>query len=425
MTFAEWARTLWHKSKQFCQKLNLFPSVPPSTNEYDCRNERISTRVFIFFFILIMTILLFYTSFVNVTKTVNIKTPTLAQYSHLYATYPQTLTCPCTTISFNYGKFLHVEYSFHQVCSSIFVNENWTDYLVAFADNNLMLLEDFRWTGSHTFQALSVFCNVTNETISDNLVSFYSNQYVSAFVVSSELLQTQTTSLVDQFKSSIINRFLLSLSLIRSTNQANALFSALQTNLYLYLPHADEYVNQQATEYSDCDCIYLATCVKQSAIFNLSSNTIMFPVPGLYIGCYVVEALLQSTLECFYNQTCINQLQSYLVWSSPMNVTALDSSLPSQYFINSTIQDLVDNLMVEQWNSSLMYDSYYNACQPAQCSYTYVTKNNIIYIVTTLVGLVGGLITVLKLVVPRLVKLFVHYILRQRRVTRVMPIVQT
>jgi hypothetical protein len=108
-----------------------------------------------------------------------------------------------------------------------------------------------------------------------------------------------------------------------------------------------------------------------------------------------------------------------------MNVTALDSSLPSQYFINSTIEDLINHLMVEQWNSSLIYDSYYNECQPAQCSYTYVTTNDIIYIVTTLIGLVGGLITVLKLVVPRLVKLFVRYILRQRRVTRVMPFVQT
>jgi hypothetical protein len=423
MTFAERARSLWYKSKQFCQNLNLFPSVPPSTNEYDCRNERISTRVFIFFFILILTILLFYTSFVNVTKTVNIKTPTLAQYSNLYATYPQTLTCPCTTISINYGKFLHVEYSFHQVCSSMFVNENWTDYLATFADHKLMVVEDFRWTGTYTFQTLSVFCNVINETISDNLISFYSNQYISAFVISSELFQTQITSLVDQFKSSIINSFLLSLSTIRSTNQGNSLFSVLQTNYEF--GKSDGYVYGQANKYSGCQCAYSATCVEPSAIFNSSSEAIIFSVPGLYIGCFVIEALLQSTMECFYNQTCINQLQSYLNSSLPMNVTALDTSLPTQYFINSTIEELLDNLMVEQWNSSQLYDSYYNECQPAQCTYTYVTKNDIIYIVTTLVGLVGGLITVLELVVPRLVKLFVRYILRQRRVTRVVPIVQT
>jgi hypothetical protein len=425
MTFAELARTLWRKSKQFCQNLNLFPSVPPSTNEYDCRNERISTRLFISLFILILTILLFYTSFVNVTKTVNIKTPTLAQYSHLYATYPQTLICPCTTISINYEKFLRVEYSLHQVCSSIFVNENWTNYLSTFVDYDLMSLEDFRWTGTSTFQALSVFCNVINETIFNNLVFFYSNQYVNAFLVSTELLQTQITLVVDQFKSSLINSFLSSLSTIRSTNQGNALLSALQTNFYLHVQYDDGNIYRQSSIYSDCDCDYSATCVEPSTIFSLSSNTIIFSVPGLYIGCFVIEALLQSTLECFYDQTCINQLQSYLLSSSLMNVTALDSSLTTQYFINSTIDDFIDNLMVEQWNSSVMYNSYYNECQPAQCTYTYVTKNDIIYIVTTLIGLVGGLITVLKLVVHRLVKLFVRYILRQRRVTPVMPIVQT
>jgi hypothetical protein len=425
MTFVERVRTLRHKAKQFCQNLNLFPSIPPSTNEYDCRNERISTRVFIFFFILILAILLFYISFVNVTKTVNIKTPTLSQYSHLYATYPQTLTCACTTISINYGKFLGIEYSFHQVCSSVFVTENWTDYLATFADDNLMSLEDFRWTSSHTFQALSVFCNVMNETISDNLFLFYSNQYVSAFVVPSELFQTQITSLVDQFKSSIINSFLLSFSTIGSMSQGNSLFSALQTNYNLQIPHDDGVIHLSGSVYDSCHCDRSATCVEPSAIFNISSNTIVFTVPGLYIGCFVIEALLQSTLECFYDQRCINQLQFYMVSSSPMNVTALDSSLPSQYFINSTIEDLINHLMVEQWNSSLMYDNYYKECQPAQCTYTYVTKNDIIYIVTTLIGLVGGLITVLKFVVPRLVKLFVRYILRQRRVTRVMPFVQT
>jgi hypothetical protein len=210
-----------------------------------------------------------------------------------------------------------------------------------------------------------------------------------------------------------------------TANQGNGLLSVLQTNYQLTSSFSSRDVYRTSNQYGDCYCAVSAICAVPSAIFNSSSKTIIFSVPGLYIGCFVIEALLQSTMECFYNQTCINQLRSYLVSSLPMNVTALNSSLPSQYFINSTIEELLDNLMVEQWNSSLMYDSYYNECQPAQCSYTYVTKNDIIYIVTTLIGLVGGLITALKLVVPRLVKLFVHYILRQRRVTPVMPIVQT
>jgi beta-lactamase regulating signal transducer with metallopeptidase domain len=60
--------------------------------------------------------------------------------------------------------------------------------------------------------------------------------------------------------------------------------------------------------------------------------------------------------------------------------------------------------MVEEWNSSIIYENYFNECEPIECTYNQQTKNSIIYIVTTIIGLNGGLITVLKLIVPRLVK---------------------
>lgn len=57
--------------------------------------------------------------------------------------------------------------------------------------------------------------------------------------------------------------------------------------------------------------------------------------------------------------------------------------------------------MVEQWNITSAFESYYQECQPTQCTYVFQTRNDAIYIVTTLVGLVGGLNTVLKFVTPR------------------------
>jgi hypothetical protein len=62
--------------------------------------------------------------------------------------------------------------------------------------------------------------------------------------------------------------------------------------------------------------------------------------------------------------------------------------------------------MIEKWNVSPAYERYYNACHPTQCTYTFETRNDLIYIVTTLFGIAGGLITVLKLILPRLIKLF-------------------
>jgi hypothetical protein len=73
--------------------------------------------------------------------------------------------------------------------------------------------------------------------------------------------------------------------------------------------------------------------------------------------------------------------------------------------MNSTIKNLVDNLMIEQWNASQIYENYYNECLPIQCTYTLETNNDMIYIVTTLFGVAGGLTTVLRLILPRLIKL--------------------
>jgi len=61
--------------------------------------------------------------------------------------------------------------------------------------------------------------------------------------------------------------------------------------------------------------------------------------------------------------------------------------------------------MVEKWNLSTMYDEYYNECAPIECMYTEKSRNSVLYIVTTLIGLVGGLVTVLKMIAPLIVKL--------------------
>jgi hypothetical protein len=253
---------------------------------------------------------------------------------------------------------------------------------------------------------LRTFCELVNSTISDSFIQFYSYQYVSASVKPSKLFESETTSLIDQFKSSMINSFLLSLSMIRNTTYANALFSGLFTNYQISVVLDNYGILMYSQTYNGCKCVYTPTCIDQSSIFEHSNRTRSFNVTGFYTGCYVIESLLQSNLECFYNQQCIDHLRVYIAPSWSMkNVTALDSSLPSNYSKTSTIKDLVDSLMIETWKPSTMYDRYYNECQPTQCTYSVETRNDAIYIITTLFGIVGGLITVLKLIVPRLVRI--------------------
>ena len=69
--------------------------------------------------------------------------------------------------------------------------------------------------------------------------------------------------------------------------------------------------------------------------------------------------------------------------SSSMNITALDSSLLSRFNESSTIEELLSQLMADNWNLSIIYKNYYEGCQPTKCSYTYVTRNDAVYVATS------------------------------------------
>ncbi|CAF3804336.1 unnamed protein product [Adineta steineri] len=264
---------------------------------------------------------------------------------------------------------------------------------------------NFRWTGSNAFQALGAFCELVESIISNSLIQFNSQQYITASVAPLELFKSQAQSFVDQFKSSTTNNFLLSLNTILNTTHGNTLISGLLTNYVITVLNGG-LVLDTPVGYSKCSCDRSSTCIAQSSILSSQANMRIFYVPGFYIGCYVIEALLQSTLQCFYDQTCIDQLQLYLPSASLMNVTALDPSLSTQYSEYSTIENLLNSLMIEKWNPTQMYGQYYDECQPIECTYTIKTRNSVIYIITTIFGIVGGLITVLRCVVPQVVKVF-------------------
>ena len=172
--------------------------------------------------------------------------------------------------------------------------------------------------------------------------------------------------------------------------------------------------------YSGCICSRSSTCAQQANMYNGYSKTAIYVVPGLYTGCSVTEAILQSTLECFYNQTCLGHFRSYLFGNSSIDVNILDRSSLVRFSVQSTVQELVNNLMLEQWDFSSSFDNYYRECHPEQCTYTEVIRNDAINIVTTLFGLVGGLSTILGVIIPLGIKPMM-YVPRRRR-EQVVPV---
>lgn len=89
-----------------------------------------------------------------------------------------------------------------------------------------------------------------------------------------------------------------------------------------------------------------------------------------------------------------------LVVSSKENFTLPDFLNQSSRFLpNSTFETIVNEMMIEYFNSSISYDLYYEKCRPVSCTYTHEIRSNLIYIVTTIIGLIG-IDVILRLVCP-------------------------
>ncbi|CAF1199067.1 unnamed protein product [Adineta ricciae] len=389
------------------RNFNLYPSIPPSTDEYQLRTERITTRVFIILLTLSLSIILLYHSLIKITKTDVHKTPTLEKYERFYSLYPNTLTCPCKNILIPYAEIVEIKYSLHEVCSSDLVSLRWFHYLRDHHDESRIYEKDFRSTGSFTFQALGGLCQLANRTIADGYSQFLLNQYISATIASRVLLASEVKILVGQFLSLSTNSFLRSLNMIRSTNFVDAFYSERKTNYLLeILKIVGIHLFESPAAYADCRCDLSVKCSAPSSIYENHNQPPVFTIPGLYRGCYIMEALLQSNLKCFYNQTCVRQLQSHINSTVEFSLTVLHNQNKSKYPTNSTIEQILTELMVEEWEESIDYEKYYKVCEPVECSYSYQTGNEKVYIVTASFGLAGGLVSVLKTGVPIVIRFF-------------------
>lgn len=109
-------------------------------------------------------------------------------------------------------------------------------------------------------------------------------------------------------------------------------------------------------------------------------------VPGMFIGCLPLTSLRLSKLECFYDQNCIHQIINVLNLQN-ISITALNPNEISQYVMNTTLDHIIDNLMLEEWTNYTNYNEYFYQCNTLQCTYSKTERNNLLVIVTTLLGL--------------------------------------
>lgn len=394
--------------------INMFRNKSLRDNSY-LSDEIMATRIYISLLVTCIIILIIYNLKGIQIQTVTIHNPSEKTFDELQRNqlYSPVLDCRCQTINILHSSFISVTPTYHQLCSSDFISTNsgWISQLYSPRAGFDYAYDDFRIFVVPQFRLLASLCALAKKEFNEAIIRFNSTTLVTERVQIRETIEAKANNSLEQFLVSTPNTFVRTLDFILLMAQGNLIVSSILSN-WRYIPlHVQiQFANAWAEplSYGNCSCGINAMCTSQAAFDG-------FIVPGFLVGCYPFEALLQSTLECLYNISCIELLSS-MYNSSNVEIKPLDPMLSSP---EATVQSLVNVLFVDQWDIKVNYSNYYVTCAPLSCSYTRNEQTKILYIVTSIVGLYGGLTIALKLIVPILMKL-IHYGIARCR-TRVGP----
>ncbi|CAF3996085.1 unnamed protein product [Rotaria sordida] len=407
--------------KNYFVNLNIFESSTDSTitdeeKEHQRRSNIISTRIFFIVLIIVLFGLAIIMKSRSRNTLITVENPSEDQFINL----PSDAHCPCSRISLTYGEFISIQTQFHQICSSDFISDRWIKTINFGSNTTYFSAFDFRTEGSAIFQSLESFCRLSKDYAIQSIDSFNKDLFISQEVLKESVFQSQANATIHQFQLSSPIGFSTQLELIRKMIAGNRFLSALQTNYMQY--YATPYINVvQITvhnqiltdpEYSSfCSCRIHIDCNMPSMIFNEFRpsieymppyDKILMKIPGMVHGCLPVNTILLSTLECFYNQTCLNSLLSSLSTNEPF--TAMSQFEQSRYELNSTMQTIIDNLMIEEWVIDISYKKYYKQCAPLLCTYFKNEKYDWRFVLIQLIGLLGCLTTLCSFIIENIVK---------------------
>ena len=398
--------------KTWLINLNIFKPAPNSGKTEDHHERRmniIATRIYLPILTLALILIGIYFRLVLRTGIITIRNPN----AKIFETVPVHAQCPCSQISLWHDEFTSWQPIFHQICSSDFISDRWARAIYARGNMTYFELRDFRRFGTAQFQALASLCHSAQGYVQERISSFGRKVFISSQAWHEKEFLLNMRLAMDQFQSQAPNAFQAQLDLLLRLKANNKLVSGLQTNYLIY------YYGQAGTVISAtylqengdyCDCLLDFPCNSKAYFFNTSSaqnspysSNNGTKIRGLASGCLPMTSILASTLECFYDQQCIDTILSH--FQTTERFSAMIFNNQSRFHINDTVQMIVDKLMVEDWVVNVSYEKFYKRCAPTLCTYSINERQDLINVFTKLVSLLSGLTLVLGLLIPVLVRL--------------------
>ncbi|CAF3909696.1 unnamed protein product, partial [Adineta steineri] len=435
-------KMLLQRIKRKLVEFNLFKSIPRSTDETILRQQRHTTRLYLFLLLITSITLISYAFLESNTISVPIESPSLETFTQLRKEYPLTLDCPCSRTSFEYKQFFSdIEVEYHEICSSEFVTARWIYLQFMESPMRVFFINDIRFQSQMHFQLLSTLCRVAKQTIEDNLQLFYRTKFITPKAIDNMSFQIESELILEQFKRTVPESYRRTLQLIEANPEINQLIVPLNSifrprtdvhnkEVFRLEPELNARYDRPACilgERCECFLLFPNECVLETIIEKVFSP---ITIPGMRLTVSPVRSVLISTLECFYNETCLSHIIDEI--NSSVSLTNFSTlRLPSSA-MNESENDTIDmwakKLFIRDWyNQTSSYESYFNQCRPLSCEYSYQIQFKIIDAITRITGTLGAVNFVLKLLVPYLMNLlsYIWAKIISRRQNTIRPFVET
>jgi hypothetical protein len=403
---------------------NLFPP----DNENDTEEERvgiIATRLYILFLCVGLLIFGFYAFLIERTKINIVSTPSLVEFEQLNQLHSSSLICSCSRFSMSHARIISLVPRYHQICSSDFLKECWLSYFNDVEVTNQPIDFtgfDFRIYGLLFFQLIRTYCRLGNDTVQNALRVFESTRLVTLNTLSRTEFDQEMNARVTQFQERTIASVGNLIKLIHSSIQTNHLMTDGWTSsriLSKYNNRTSKWlVNFTPRNFTNdsCSCALSSKCTLPVGFYPRSITNysrVNTTVPGLVLGCYLIDSVFSSTLECLFERQCMKLLTDMYFFDvvdlvRPLNNCVLNIQPlrheNSRFFPNTTMQSIVEQLFIENWTTSINFEKFYEYCAPKTCTYPTRRRFDTVYMTTKMFGFYGGLSVVLEFVLPLLVK---------------------
>jgi hypothetical protein len=400
------------QTKKRIAELNLFEDGASRSDPFHLRTAIFSTRVYVVLLAVSVSTLVVFISLGTQSEVITIINPSEAEYEAFLEKYGISSSCPCSRVTIPYANFTSTTVAYHPVCQSVFVSDDWINHL--FSPNFASLYQgDFRALASNYFQLLGTFCSHVSRSVHDALDNFHSQTLLTPDVLLLNSLYAQIKIKSQFLQSSTVNSVIQLLQIVRTTTQSNVLQTAIPLSTMMHrIVTIDVDVLQKRdtgfvyTKSSICICTSARNCSVPSGFFDIDQRIARkiklvpdFPllanVSGFFVGCFPVESLLKSTLECLFDSSCLKTIRTFIPFSNITGVYALNIS-QTRFAPNTSIEILINKLFIEKWSMEPSFSDYYTQCAPILCASTLSKRNNPLYVLTKLLGLYGGLTAALR-----------------------------